>query len=262
MMSRPRTDTFILTPFFLAKPLPGLMPLMRSGWIRNAPEPEGADPMARLVSVYAPLADHVRRIVENGNRPVSVSGDCCSALAVLAGLQAAGLDPLLIWFDAHGDFNTPATSPSGFLGGMPLAMLVGRGDQGLSEGVGLTLQPEERVILTDARDLDTLERPAVESSGIRHLESIKELVDEPLPEGPLYVHFDTDIVTAAEVPAQNYCAPGGPSSTEAAAVFRALAGAGRVTAVSVSTWNPDLDSDGSSSRISMHLLEVLLGQAK
>ena len=258
-MTQLSANSFILTPFFLGQALPGLESLYQPGWGRNLPRVEGTDPLARIVSVYAPLAARVQRLLEQGKRPVSISGDCCSALAVLAGLQAAGVDPFVIWFDAHGDFNTSETSPSGFLGGMPLAMLVGRGDQRLAEGVGLRPQIEERVILSDARDLDPLERPAVESSGIRHFESIEDLIGEPLPEGPLYVHFDTDIVSATEVPAQNYCAPGGAKSAEVAAVFRRLARSGRVVAVSVSTWNPELDPDGRSRRVSMALLDELVG---
>jgi arginase len=250
-------DRIILTSHFLEQPLPGLDALAGPDWTRNRPVPAGSDPMERMVSVYAPLAEWVRQTVAAGDRPVSIAGDCCSSLGVLAGLQAAGVYPFLIWFDAHGDFNTPETSPSGFLGGMPLAMLVGRGDQRLVRGLGLQLQPEDRVILSDARDLDTLEAEALRSSRVRHLAFVQDLLRNPLPEGPLYVHFDTDVVTPAEVPAQNYVATGGPSSRDVETVFRALAETGRIVAISVSTWNPELDRAGRSREVSMKLLKVL-----
>ncbi len=258
-MTRARTDRFILTAFFLDQPLAGLEALSGDDWIHNRPHVEGEDTIERLISVYAPLAEQVSKTLAGGERPVTISGDCCSSLAVLAGLQRMGLDPTLIWLDAHGDFNTPETSPSGFLGGMPLAMLVGRGDPRPAQGLGLCPPPEERVILSDARDLDSLERPAVESSGVRHLTRVTDVPRAVPPEGPLYVHFDTDVVNAEEVPAQNYPASGGSSSKEIAEVFRAIAATRRVVAVSVSTWNPDLDRDGSSRRVSMRLLGVLLG---
>jgi arginase len=65
---------------------------------------------------------------------VSIAGDCVATMGVLAGLHDAGITPTLIWFDAHGDFNTWETTPSGFLGGMPLAMIVGRGEQTMPHG--------------------------------------------------------------------------------------------------------------------------------
>ncbi len=104
--------------------------------------------------MYNPLAQLVTIVLKSGELPVSVAGDCCTSIGILAGLQQAGVDPTLIWFDAHGDFNTWETTPSGFLGGMPLAMLVGKGEQTIMEGVGTSVLPEEQVILSDGRDLD------------------------------------------------------------------------------------------------------------
>src|SRR5512136_997268 len=95
--------------------------------------------------LHQPLAEFTAQTVLHGDRPVSLAGDCCTPLGVLAGLQQAGLVPVLLWLDAHGDFNTWETTPSGFLGGMPLAMLVGRGDQTMAQAVGLRPLPESRV---------------------------------------------------------------------------------------------------------------------
>jgi arginase family enzyme len=66
--------------------------------------------------------------------PVVLSGDCVASLAVIAGLQQRGIRPGLVWFDAHGDFHTEATTSSGYLGGLPLAKAVGRGDLTLEAG--------------------------------------------------------------------------------------------------------------------------------
>jgi len=252
-------NRFLLTPFFLDERLPGLDSLAAPDWQVNRPALSGAETQARMISLYRPLADWLAGVLRQGQRPVSVAGDCCTTLGVLAGMQQASQTPTLIWFDAHGDFNTWETTPSGFLGGMPLAMAVGLGEQTLPEGVGLRPLSPAQVILTDGRDLDPGERTLVEQSGITHLPDVTMLLDYALPPGPLYVHFDTDVVDPQEVPAMNYPAPGGPSAETVRRVFRHLAATGRVTAVSLSAWNPQMDSDGRSRAISLSLLQELLG---
>ncbi|NIS82127.1 MAG: hypothetical protein GTO14_18395 [Anaerolineales bacterium] len=87
--------------------------------------------------LHESLAARVAESVRDGSLTLSIAGDCCTTIGVLAGLQRADVSPLLVWFDAHGDFNTWDTTPSGFLGGMPLAMLAGIGDQTMPEAVGL-----------------------------------------------------------------------------------------------------------------------------
>ncbi len=251
-------NRYILSPYFLDEALPELESLAREGWIINTPVLSGETEQKRMSIIHSTLANTVEVTIKQGKRPVSIAGDCCTAFGVLAGLQRANINPILIWFDAHGDFNTQETSPSGFLGGMPLAMLVGLGDQTLPENVGLKILPENGVILTDARDLDPGERELLEESEVVHLKKVTDLLDYPLPPGPLYVHFDTDVVTAREVVAQNYLAPGGSSSTALKAVFQRLVKSGKVCCISLSTWNPKLDRDGKSEQISMSLLETLV----
>ena len=251
-------DQFMLTPYFLDKAVPGLDDLAASGWRVNHPALGSGEPQQRMVTLYKPLANFMAETIQQGNRPVSVAGDCCTSIGVLAGLQQAGVTPTLIWFDAHGDFNTWDTSPSGFLGGMPLAMAVGLGEQTMLNGLGSQPLPPANVILTDARDLDPGERKLVEESSTTHLPNVTDLLTHPLPNGPLYIHFDTDIIDPAEVPAMNYPAPGGPSAETVRKVFQHLASTGNIAAVSMSTWNPDLDENGRSRTICMELLNELL----
>jgi arginase len=252
------TDQYLLTPYFLDEPRLGLDDLVAADWQVNRPVLNPGQMQERMITLYKPLASFIADTLHQGNRPVSVAGDCCTSIAVLAGLQQAGITPTLIWFDAHGDFNTWETTPSGFIGGMPLAMAVGLGEQTMLNGLGSQPIPQANVILTDARDLDPGERGLVEASGITHLPHITDLLDYPLPDGPLYVHFDTDIVDPAEVPAMNYPAPGGPSAETVRQVFRHLASTGNVAAVSLSSWNPNLDENGRSRIICMDLLNELL----
>ena len=250
---------FILSPFFLDKPLPGLTSLLKPDWQLNEPFLPDGELQIRMSIIHESLADCVSQTVMNNKRPVSIAGDCCTAIAVLSGLQRAGITPFLIWFDAHGDFNTWETTPSGFLGGMPLAMIVGKGEQILPKAVGLKSLPESKVILTDARDLDPGEIELIKKSELTHLTNVEALLDFHIPDAPIYIHFDTDVVTAEESPAQNYLTKGGPTSETLKAVFSQLARTENVIGVSLSSWNPDLDKDKKSERVSLSLLQTLVG---
>jgi arginase len=254
-----RMNRFILSPSFLDQAVPGLKSLAKSNWLINSPVLSEGSQQSRMSTIHQSLADIVAKAIASGKRPVSIAGDCCTAIGVLSGLQHAGINPSLIWFDAHGDFNTWETSPSGFLGGMPLAMIVGRGDQTLAAAVDLKPLPEDQAILTDGRDLDPAERAAVDQSAVVHLAQVADLLEYTLPAGPIYVHFDTDVVSLHESPAHNYPAAGGPPASVMQSVFNRLAQSGQVAAVSLSAWNPDLDKDKRSEDVSMALLHTLIG---
>ena len=215
-------NQIILTPFFLDEPLPGLESLAASDWLINKPLLPDGEKQLRLSALHKPLADFTQQSVLDGKRPISIAGDCCTTIGMLAGLQRAGIDPILIWLDAHGDFNTWETTPSGFLGGMPLAMLVGRGEQTMLKALELTPLAEDRVILADARDLDPGEKKLIQEANITHLPDVKSLLDSTLPDGPLYVHIDMDIINPVEASAMNYRAAGGPSATELQQVLKHL----------------------------------------
>jgi arginase len=189
----------------------------------------------RMGVLYRALAENVA----GADHPVVYAGDCVAVIGVLAGLQQRKVHPTLYWFDAHGDFNTWDTTPSGFLGGMPLAMLTGRGEQVIVDGVGLVPIADERVVLVDARDLDPGEDEAVAASGMR-VRSVDDVAHEEPSDRPIYVHVDVDVVDPVDLPAINYPAPGGPSLQAVHDAVHRLAGTGRVAAASVSSWNPRL----------------------
>ena len=247
-----------VTPFFLDRPIPRLVMLAEKDWFVNEPALPDGDEQTRLSAIHRPLAEIVYECARAGGRSANIVGDCCSTIGVLAGLQRAGIEPTLIWFDAHGDFNTHATSPSGFLGGMPLAMIAGRGDLAMSDAVDLHSHPEEKIILTDARDLDPEEATAVAGSAMNHVAQFDEMAGTPLPDGPLYVHFDTDIITSDEAPAQNYPVPGGPPAAQVKDVLADIAATGQVAAISMSAWNPDLDENGRTESVCLQAFRAML----
>jgi arginase len=80
-----------------------------------------------------------------------------------------------------------------------------------------------------------------------------------LPNGPLYIHIDMDIINPANAPAMNYLAAGGPSAEELQTVMKHLRRTEKIAAVSVSTWNPKLDEDGQSRKVCMGILDALIG---
>ena len=251
-------NRFIVTPFFLDEPYSELESLAQADWLINKPVLSNEDARCRMSELHQPISDFVMNTIARSDRPVSIAGDCCATFGVLAGLQRAGINPTLIWLDAHGDFNTWETTPSGFVGGMPLAMLVGRGDQTMTKRIGLHPISETQVILTDGRDLDLMEKQALAKSGVHHLVDSRFLLNHPLVANPPYLHFDVDIINPNDAPAMSYCAQGGPSFVELQAIFRSLAKTGRVVAVSMAAWNSKLDKDGHSRAVCMELLHSLI----
>jgi arginase len=251
-------DRFLVTPYALDHEASWLAELAGPEGRLNCPElPEG-DLLERLAAVHGPLAQVVATTIGEGERPVVVAGDCCVTLAVAAGLRRAGLAPVLLWLDAHGDFNTWETTPSGFVGGMPLAMLVGRGEQRLLEALGLTPWPETDAVLADARNLDPGEQRTLEASAVRRIGDPRRLRDEPRLAGrPLWVHFDVDVVDPADAPAVGYPAPGGLRAAELAPIFDEL-GRRRPVAVSMDAWAAERDADGRTREVCLDLLRRLL----
>ncbi len=227
----------IAVPYFIGAAMPGLV--TPQPCLELSPALPDGSPQQRMAVLYRHLAERVAAEIDDGATPVVYAGDCLSAIGVLAGLQRAGSDPTLIWLDAHGDFHTWETTGSGFLGGMPLAMIVGRGEQTVVEGAGLAPLDERRVVLVGARDLDPGEDEAVAGSAMTVL-SVADLIRRDPPAGALHVHVDLDVIDPREMPAHNYPAPGGPSLREVQAALAHLAATGRVAALSFSTWNPAL----------------------
>ena len=196
-----------------------------------APALPAGSPWERMAVLYAEVAD----ALDPDELQVVVSGDCTTALGVVAGLQRADIDPALVWFDAHGDLQTPQTSTSGYLGGFPLRQLVGGADRLVPERLGLRPVPESDVLLVDARDLDPPEAEFLAASAIRQV-SVDAVV-EALPEGPVHLHLDADVVDPGDLPGLRFPAPDGPRWSQVLGAVRAVLATCPVVAVTVGcTW--------------------------
>jgi arginase family enzyme len=127
-----------------------------------------------------------------GNFPLLIAGDCAIGLTTLAAVKRHRPDARVLWLDTHGDFHTPETTASEFLGGMALAGAVGLWDAGVAEPF-----PADRVVLAGVSDLDPPERENVERSGasivgagLDTLVAVQNAIDA----APVYVHFDSDVL--------------------------------------------------------------------
>jgi arginase len=247
--------TVIWVPYHLDEHLPGLDLLLRPDAVITPELPElGAGGVwERLAALYRPVAAAVAGAATGRPCPVVVSGDCTAALGTVAGLQQAGVSPGIVWFDAHGDVQTPETTASGYLGGMPLRLLAGYRPGLIADKLGLRPVPEDRIVLVGARDLDPPEISYLAGAPVRRADVTADLTGPPGV--PWYVHVDLDVLDPAAVPGLRYPAPGGPSAGQLAAALGALMATGRVAAVGVAcTWYP---GHGAAASLAPHLETVL-----
>jgi arginase len=249
-------NTVIGVPYHLDEYLPDLDVPLQAGHTVTA-EFTSDDVWDRLAVLYGAVADAVAGAASRGERPVVLSGDCTTALGTVAGLQRAGSVAGIVWFDAHGDVQTLETTASGYIGGLPLRMLVGYRPELVAARIGLRPVPEQQVLLVGARDLDPPEISYLESAQIRRA-GVGGLDGAALPDGPLYLHIDLDVIDCAEVPGLRFPAPGGPGPGLVAGAVERLLDSGQITAVGVAcTWRPGHDA---AARVGPHL-EVALAAA-
>jgi arginase len=169
------------------------------------PELPGGDIWARLTTLYR----HVAEAVSPGD--TIVSGDCLVSAGVVAGVQRAGIEPVIVWFDAHGDVHTLDTSTSGYLGGLSLRLLLGAHREIFADRIGFTPIAEENAVLVDARDLDPAETNYLATAGI-HRTTVRDL--DGIPDGPVILHVDVDVIDDSELPGLRFPASGGPSKRD------------------------------------------------
>ncbi len=173
----------------------------------------------------------------DGRFPVLLASDCSICITTLPTVLRHHPEARVVWLDAHGDFNTPETTPSGFLGGMCLAAACGRWDAGLGDGV---LDPA-RVVMTGVRDLDGGERVELERAGVGTAPADK--LASALEGEEVYVHLDLDVLDPSVLPSQ-FPAPGGLSSEGLRDLLGELAESARIVGVEITAFEaPDDDEE-------------------
>ena len=240
--------------------------------VRDTLPPEGglaflpavvrADEVMYQAGQAAIAADHL---------PLFIGGDHSIAVGTLGGVTHTG-PAGLIWIDAHGDFNTPDSSPSGNLHGMPLAALLGLGAAELVNlgRPGPKLQPTE-VVLIGVRNLDSQEKVLLKESQIR-VYTMREIDErgmaavagealERLSHLPrLHVSLDMDSLDPNAAPGVGTPVPGGLTTREAHLLMEIIADCACVGSIDVVEINPILDERNQTAKIAVELIASLLGQ--
>ncbi len=230
--------------------------------------------LAEILEACARLAALVADVVGDGALPLVLGGDHSIALGTLAGLRRAAGEPGgVIWIDAHGDLNTPETSPSGNVHGMPLAAALGLAGEGFSHpALELPAVDPGRVVLLGVRSLDPAERLLIRETGIRAItmteidrigieRAVLEAIDRASGPGFVHVSFDLDAIDPEVAPGVGTPVQGGLTYREAHLACEDLAESGLVGSLELVEVNPILDRENGSAAIAVELAASALGQS-
>jgi arginase len=248
--------------------------------VQRESQPEG-DPNARYLAQITEtctwLAEMVDEAMEAGEFPVILGGDHSIAVGTVSGasknLRGRGQKLGMIWIDAHTDMNTPASSPSGNVHGMPLACCVGLGPPELSGIFDYSPKVDpHNVALVGIRSVDQLERDNVQQSGVhaftmrdideRGMRSVIEQAIEIASSGTagFHVSLDMDAVDPDEAPGVGTPVRGGITYREAHLAMEIMHDAGRVTSLEVVEVNPVIDEANRTAVLAVELVMSLMGK--
>jgi arginase len=207
---------------------------------------ESADPVTQLGALGGAIAEAVAAARRAGKAILMVGGNCPHATGVLGGLQDAHGPAArigLVWLDAHGDFNTPKTTVTGSLGGMPVAVCAGLAYPGWREGAHIRAPlPTDRIVMTDLRNLDPAEEDLIRATDVVVAAPAPGFPGEDL--GPavadlaervdmIYLHVDADILDQAYVPNHPTVEPDGPDMAQVLGAIDRVMVTGKVAAFAV-----------------------------
>ena len=217
------------------------------------------------------IADLVSAAGSDGHVPVVLGGDHSVALGTLGGLRDVHGAGGAIWIDAHGDLNSPETSPSGNVHGMVLAAALGlAGERFLDEGWGLPALAPGRVALLGVRSLDDGERQLltevdvkvftmsdVDRLGVEH--AVRDALAHAAGPGFVHVSLDMDAIDPDVAPGVGTPVRGGLSYREAHLTMELIAESGLASSLDVVEVNPILDRENETGRLAVELVASALG---
>jgi arginase len=217
------------------------------------------------------LRSTVAGIARSGSMPLVLGGDHSIAMGTVAGLVDALGDVGVLWIDAHGDINTPTTTPSGNIHGMPVAAMLGRAP--IATRLAWADRPlrPDRVVLFGTRTLDPGERALIRELGIRMftmseidqigvLAAVREAISLLSGPGGIHVSLDMDAIDPLEAPGVGTPWPGGLTYREAHLAMELLAATGNVSAIEVVEVNPIADHENRTGRLAEELILSALGR--
>jgi arginase len=242
--------------------------------------PEG-DPRAKYLAQIAAtceaLAMQVKAALEHGSMPLVLGGDHSIAVGTVSGVssfcrsrdQKLGL----IWLDAHADMNTPESSPSGNVHGMPLACIVGMGPPELTHLFAYSPKVDPRnAVIVGLRDVDVMEKPHVRQSGVRAFtmrdideRGLRAVMDEAIrlaSDGTIGFHLslDMDFVDPQDAPGVGTPVRGGATYREAHLAMEMICDSGEMLALEVVEVNPVIDEVNRTADLAVELVMSALGK--
>jgi len=239
-----------------------------------------ADELQAVLDVDEAVAVAVDDAVLGGSFPLVVAGNCNVVLGVHAGLQRAGEPGAgVVWLDAHGDFNTPVTTETGYLDGMPLAMLCGRAHREAVAGeLAMDALDEATIVHAGGREFDRVEHDSLLASAIRLVDgaelrargpaevlapALAELAGdrrdllglEPQEAPPAHLHVDLDVLDPAAAPGVTFPSPHGLTAAQLLEAIDLVRARFALAAVTVTSFTPDRDEAGTTLAAGLAVLQ-------
>ena len=232
--------------------------------------------LPEMIASCGKIFSAVQHVTESGDLPVILGGEHSIALATYPAVASKSEGPCgLLWFDAHADMNTPQTSPTGNIHGMPLAVIFGRGDPGLVEigGPSTRLDPQYFAHV-GARDLDVGERSLISELGLRDRfftmsdidrRGMPACMDDALKRvsrapGGFAVTFDVDVIDPRFAPGSGTLVRGGATYREAHLALEMIAEHGGMRSFEIVEVNPMLDQSNITVELACELILSALGK--
>lgn len=213
-----------------------------------------------------------KKVIKQGHFPLFIGGDHSIAIGTVAAVTNS--EPTgLIWIDAHADFNTPGTSPSGNIHGMPLAVLIGEGHDSLVNvgRKGAKINPDN-VVMICQRDLDEKEKQRLKKYGITIFtmrdideQGISSIAHKALMKfihlKKVHLTLDMDALDPLEAPGVGTPVPGGISYREAHLLMEVFADSGKIGSMDLVEINPILDIANKTAKLAVELTLSALGKS-
>ena len=220
-------------------------------------------------ALYASVARHVAASQRNGKFPLVLSGNCGASVGVIAGSKNKSLG--VIWFDAHGEFNTPETTTTGFLDGMGLAIATGYCWKRLAPSIpGFAPISGSNIALVGGRDFDEGERERLVEAGVivldaasveqggmpTSLDSILRTLLESVE--AIHLHLDLDTLNPQEAPANGWLVEGGLSVNELTEAIMLIKDRLKITSATIASFDPSYDPQGKTLNAALKFIMQIM----
>ena len=223
-----------------------------------------------IVRVVGALAEEVERICRAGALPIVLGGDHSIAMGTLAGIARSGRRPGVVWMDAHADINTPETTPSGNVHGMPLAVAVGLGGDPFPPDLCGSVDGDKSVLLA-TRSVDAGERSNIRRAGVTAITmadidrtgmaaAMERAIQVASKGQGIHLSLDMDAIDPDEAPGVGTPVRGGLTYREAQLAMEMLAASGKLGSIEVAEVNPILDQGNRTAQLAVELIASALGQ--